>query len=438
MSNDKETCTIDDWGTVARGKSKHRPRNDPSLYGGKYPFIQTGDVKQANFYVTEFSQTYNEKGLAQSKLWQAGTLCITIAANIADTAILKLPAAFPDSIIGFLSDKKKADTKFVKYCLDAFKQQIQSISHGTTQDNLSLEKLRTVKFKKTPLKNQKKIAAVLSAYDDLIENNNRRIAILEKMAEEIYKEWFVRMRFPGYEKTRFVKGIPVDWTIKTVMELIDQDILYKPIDGNHGERHPKGDDFVEKGIPFIMASDFKNGFIDFKSCKYITQKQSKELQKGFAKEGDVLISHKATIGRTAIVEKLWYPYVMLTPQVTYYRIKNSEKLNNIYLKYYFDQKTFQELFSLWASVGGTRSYLGITAQQKLPILIPSRELMILFKEKAESLIRQKEKCLTKNYNLKQTRDRLLTRLISGKLSVADLDIRFPRSMKEESDAELHP
>ena len=80
-----EKVTLDKLGKISRGKSKHRPRNDPKLFGGIYPFIQTADVKKANFYITEFSETYNDTGLAQSKLWDAGTLCITIAANIADS-----------------------------------------------------------------------------------------------------------------------------------------------------------------------------------------------------------------------------------------------------------------------------------------------------------------------------------------------------------------
>ena len=94
--------TLDKMGVVSRGKSKHRPRNDARLFGGKYPFIQTGDIGSAGLYVLDYSQTYNEEGLAQSKLWAKDTLCITIAANIADTALLAFPACFPDSIIGFV------------------------------------------------------------------------------------------------------------------------------------------------------------------------------------------------------------------------------------------------------------------------------------------------------------------------------------------------
>jgi type I restriction enzyme, S subunit len=88
-------------GKVARGKSKHRPRNDPRLLGGPYPFIQTGDVRRSTGYIRDYSATYSEFGLAQSKLWPEGTLCITIAANIAETGILTFPACFPDSVVGF-------------------------------------------------------------------------------------------------------------------------------------------------------------------------------------------------------------------------------------------------------------------------------------------------------------------------------------------------
>ncbi|UJS25543.1 restriction endonuclease subunit S [Thiothrix winogradskyi] len=210
---------LNELGTVNRGKSKHRPRNDPELYGGKYPFIQTGDVKHSSFYVTSHTQTYNEKGLAQSKLWEKGTLCITIAANIADTAILSYPACFPDSIIGFLPNKKKADVKYVKYCLDTFRLQMQSISQGTTQDNMSLEKLLSIGFPAPDLESQRKIAGILSAYDDLIENNKRRIALLENMAEELYREWFVRFRFPGWRDAEFEKGIPKGWELQRVDSL---------------------------------------------------------------------------------------------------------------------------------------------------------------------------------------------------------------------------
>jgi len=92
-----------------RGKSRHRPRNYEKLYGGNYPFIQTGDIRNCNHYITQYTQTYSELGLAQSKLWSAGTICITIAANIAETGVLTFEACFPDSVIGLVVNDKLAD-----------------------------------------------------------------------------------------------------------------------------------------------------------------------------------------------------------------------------------------------------------------------------------------------------------------------------------------
>ena len=197
---------LDELGHVGRGRSRHRPRNAAFLYGGPYPFFQTGDIKSANFYLTEYSQTYSEAGLAQSKLWQPGTLCITIAANIAESAILAVEGCFPDSVVGFVADPSKADVRFVKYYLEILKLRMQGISHGATQDNLSLDKLLTFDFLVPALPIQRRIAGILSAYDDLIENSQRRIKILEEMARRLYREWFVHFRFPGHEDCQFVES----------------------------------------------------------------------------------------------------------------------------------------------------------------------------------------------------------------------------------------
>jgi type I restriction enzyme S subunit len=203
--------SLDELGFVGRGKSKHRPRDAEFLYGGPHPFIQTGDVKHADLYVMSYSQTYSDAGLAQSKLWPKGTLCITIAANIADTAILGLDACFPDSVIGFIADESKSDARFIKYKLDTIKRQYQQVSQGAAQDNLSLEKLLSFKLRVPDAEAQREIADVLSAYDELMENNRRRMTLLEDAARLLYREWFVRLRFPGHEHARVTNGIPEGW-----------------------------------------------------------------------------------------------------------------------------------------------------------------------------------------------------------------------------------
>jgi type I restriction enzyme S subunit len=144
-----------------RGKSKHRPRNAPHLFGGEYPFIQTGDVRNSEHLITEYSQTYSEAGLAQSKLWPKGTLCITIAANIAETGILDFEACFPDSVIGVVVNDDVTSNKFLEYLLQSFKSELQAQGKGSAQDNINLGTFENQLFPFPPLKVQQAIAAKL-------------------------------------------------------------------------------------------------------------------------------------------------------------------------------------------------------------------------------------------------------------------------------------
>jgi type I restriction enzyme S subunit len=171
---------------------------------------------QSALYLSNFSQTYSEAGLAQSKKWPAGTLCITIAANIAETAILGIDACFPDSVIGFIADENESDVRFVKYKLDFVKQTFQKVSQGAAQDNLSQEKLLSIPLLVPSVAEQRDIADVLSSYDDLIENNRRRMELLEASARHLYEEWFVRLRFPGHEHTKIVNGVPEGWESRSL------------------------------------------------------------------------------------------------------------------------------------------------------------------------------------------------------------------------------
>jgi len=132
--------------TFGRGKSRHRPRNEPKLYGGEYPFIQTGDIRNSDHFITEYSQTYSEAGLAQSKLWPKGTICITIAANIAETGVLDFDACFPDSVIGVVANPKEANVDYVEYLLQSFKVRIQALGKGSAQANINMGTFENERF----------------------------------------------------------------------------------------------------------------------------------------------------------------------------------------------------------------------------------------------------------------------------------------------------
>ena len=161
-------------GEIGRGKSKHRPRDDAKLYGGTYPFIQTGDVRKSDGSIRDYNQTYSDFGLQQSRLWPNGTLCITIAANIAETGILALPACFPDSVVGFVSDEPML-TRFVEVFIRTIREKLEQFAPATAQKNINLATLENIMAPLPPLAEQHRIVAEV----------DRRLSIVREVEAEV-------------------------------------------------------------------------------------------------------------------------------------------------------------------------------------------------------------------------------------------------------------
>ena len=215
---------------------------------------------------------------------------------------------------------------------------------------------------------QEKIGEYFLAIDHLITLHQRKYDKLTNVKKSMLEKMFPQNGSNAPE-IRF-KGFTEAWEQRKLGELVKEGILEAPLDGNHGEKHPTSDEYVDSGIPFLMASDIHNGEVNIYSCKYITKERAERLDKGFARNGDVLLTHKATIGETAILSNLMTEYAMLTPQVTYYRIKNEERLNREYLYSFFNSLDFQTELKTKAAQS-TRPYIGITAQQNLKIILPA-------------------------------------------------------------------
>ena len=164
--NDKkwEIRYFGDLGELKRGKSKHRPRNDPILLGGKYPLIQTGDVTNSNTYIKSYTSTYSEEGLKQSKIWKKGTLCITIAANIAESAILTFDACFPDSVVGF-TPNGEVISLFIHYWLSFLQPILEENAPAVAQKNLNVATLEKVGVIVPPLELQNQFASFVEEID---------------------------------------------------------------------------------------------------------------------------------------------------------------------------------------------------------------------------------------------------------------------------------
>ncbi|MBL3588952.1 MAG: restriction endonuclease subunit S [gamma proteobacterium endosymbiont of Lamellibrachia anaximandri] len=170
-----EWARFPELGGFGRGKSKHRPRNDPALYsGGTIPLVQTGDVARANGLIRTCTAYYNDKGLAQSYLWPAGTMCITIAANIADTGILSIAACFPDSVVGFIPSELIGNARYFEYFTRTAKERLQDFAPSTAQKNINLGILETVMIPLPPANEATRIVEKvdhLMALCDLLEDN---------------------------------------------------------------------------------------------------------------------------------------------------------------------------------------------------------------------------------------------------------------------------
>ena len=187
-----------------RGKSKHRPRNDNRLYGGDIPFIQTGDIRNASHIISQYSQTYSEVGLKQSKLWSKGTLCITIAANIAETSILGFDACFPDSVIGFVADPKKTSAGYVEYLLQSTKKELEEKGRekSSAQSNINLATFKQLKLPFPSPVEQARIVAILDKFDaltsSLTEGLPHEIELRQKQYE-YYRDLLLSFPKPDVE-----------------------------------------------------------------------------------------------------------------------------------------------------------------------------------------------------------------------------------------------
>ncbi len=413
--------TLDELGYVRRGKSKHRPRDAAHLYDGPYPFIQTSDVKNAGLYITEYTQTYSAAGLAQSKLWKAGTLCITIAANIGDTAILSFDACFPDSIVGFIPDSQEADARYIKYLFGTTMQQrFKKFTQGATQDNLSQQKLLSLKLPVADdVGDQKKIADRIAIYDALINVNRRRIYLLEESARLLYREWFVYFRFPGHEKVKIID--------------------------NEGMHTPDGWEY----LPITKIKIFKKRsvgvsvFVDTRQYYQTSEIDGTNLT-GNGEEVD----YENRPSRASVMPRLnavYFARMKDTEKVLYFNNENSDMIEKILLStgmagFTTNEEYLAFLFGLLTSyefvqnrnnyaTGATQVSLSDSGLERIKVLFPKLELTEQYSKIINPLLEECSNLRKQNQKLVQARDLLLPRLMSGAIEVSEFDIKVPQEAK---------
>jgi type I restriction enzyme S subunit len=461
-----EWAKLPEIGELNRGKSKHRPRNDPALYGGHYPFIQTGDVRSASGVITKFIQTYSELGLKQSRLWPKGTLCITIAANIAETAILGFDSCFPDSVVGFLPDETSCDVRFVEYFLRTAKHDISQFAPATAQKNINLEILRTVAIPLPPLNEQRRIVEkiealtarsrkareALEAIPELLDQFRQSVlatafrgdltadwreqnpdvepaeALLERIAKarkEKYLELCKSAKEKGERKPRKVfqdvipiidnrlqVDLPATWTISNIDFLAHVTKLA----GFEYTKYIKLQDSGE--IPVVRAQNVQMGRFVESDIKYISKEISDSLERSQLHGREVLMVFiGAGTGNVCLApqEGRWH----LAPNVA--KI-DPDKINPKFLLYYLQSPLGRKNTQIWEKATAQQS-LSMGTIRKIAVYLPPLEEQTEIVNRLENLIKaidQKgNEYLTLFSNLDQLDQSILAKAFRGELVSQD-------------------
>jgi len=328
---------------------------------------------------------------------------IVVARGVGGTGDVKISP--PKSYITNLSiivdlDESVADMRYLYYQFVC--NNLRYLDTGAAQSQITINNLSKHKALLPRLVIQKKISSILTTYDNLIENNNKRIRILEQMAENLYKEWFVRFRFPGYENTKFTDGIPSDWQILRL-----SDFCYVT-DGTHDTPKPINDG----GVPLVTGKCIKNGFIDFNEPYNISYQDHESISKRSGLQtGDILFSNIGTVGTTCFVN---YDREFSVKNVIIFKPDNIKVSN--YLYSWLNSDSIQAIFATQTN-GASQQFVGLNFMRRFKILVPNENVLDLYSDRIKSIRTEIVKLHDINENLTKQRDMLLPRLMRGKLEV---------------------
>ncbi len=360
------------------------------------PFARAGNIKGRLDFDGADILSAKSVARAKEKVSQAGDVVITTKGTFGRVALVRPETEqfvySPQLCYWRVKDSSIIHPHFLYYWIqgpDFLGQAFKVKSSTDMADYANLRDQRMMSIGAPPLPTQRKIAAILSAYDELIENNRRRIALLERLAEEIYCEWFVRLRFPGHEEVKVVKGVPEGWEVKKLGEVLDL---------NYGKALKQSDRLP--GQYYVYGS---GGIVGTHNEALIH-------------EAGLIVGRKGNVGSVYWSDKGFYPI-----DTVYYVTSD---LSNSFLYFLLQSMNFVNNDSAVPGLNRKQAYSNL-------MILPSRDMVGKFARTVDPLFELKSMLTDQNRSLNQTRDLLLPRLISGKLSVEDLDIAFPPGMADE-------
>ena len=381
--------------------------SNPAYYDGNIPWLNTNEVNFCNIYST--NKTISEEGLKKSaaKYVPENTVIVAMyGVTAGKCAIAKIPLTTNQACCNLIIDKEKADYCYVYYYLRQQSDSLNKLAIGGAQQNLNALTIKKFKIALPTLPTQKKIASILSAYDRLIENNTRRIRLLEQMAENLYKEWFVRFRFPEHEKVEMVNGLPKGWETIHIKELAQLKSGYAF----------KSEWFVEEGEAVAKIKDIGNILMDTSSFSYVDKENCIKAKKFLLTTGDLTIALTgATIGKISIVPK--HKGNIYTNQRLgkfFLGDKPMEKLPFLYCL--FKQESMVSNIVNLSNSSSAQPNISPEQIEKIKIL-GNHDIISMYNKTCNPLFSNILALYSQNQLLTRQRDLLLPRLMSGKLEV---------------------
>lgn len=381
--------------------------------GEIYPFIDIDKVSPTRRSVTnEEVKTYD--GQSSSKFCNGDTVFSRITPCLENRKIAKVfidgDAAFGSTeFYVFRAKKKKADERFTYYLTSSdavVLPAINSMTGASGRQRADKRFIQRLKLNLPDLPTQERIADILSAYDDLIEANNRRIELLEQAAQELYKEWFVRFRFPGYKNAKFENGLPEGWELKQIGDIAHVKSGYAF----------KSEWWIDEGVPVVKIKDIQGNTIDFSDLSHVSAEHAEIAKQFYIVGGDLLIAMTgATIGKLALVPYSERQMVVNQRVGKFFFDENpTEKVAFLYMT--LQQNWVQELIVMIAGSNAAQPNISSSDIEKIKVLY-NKDLVDEYNRRSTPFIKQILQLLRQNQNFAAQRDLLLPRLMSGKLEV---------------------
>lgn len=399
----RKTVTIGDLGTIITGKTP--PTTNKNYYGDYAVFIKPTDISEQCKCTYETEEMYSKLAAEKfaSSLIPKGAICVPCIGTIGTKMTMAPCSCYTNQSINSIVCNDNYDNEYVYYLIKNFLPGLKSYNLGTASgreyvSKSNFEKIELVAEQDKGI--QKKIGKILSRYDTLIENYQKQIKLLEEAAQRLYKEWFVDLRFPGYENVKMVDGLPEGWERKTAQDFFTMSI---------GKTPPRAEKewFTTnaKDVPWVSISDMKDVMFVNETSEKLTKEACEKFNVRIVPEGTILLSFKLTVGRTSIAD-----IPVCTNEAIAHFVKdgtNWREYTLLYLRnYHYDSL---------GNTSGISKAVNSTIIKNMPFVMPNTGILNGFSNKVSPMFDTIRKLYSQIRLLTEARDRLLPRLMGGEI-----------------------